>query len=125
MRYVLLVLLAAVAALYFTIGIRIGILDISDVYLFNANGTSTFNYRTFDTDQHIRLLGVCDVKSGEVTLRFLDPNNQQVAGQTCATRGKYSLDLTGGGATGIYTLEVQYKKFTGHLNLDENRFGAH
>ncbi len=125
MRYILLILLVALAALYFTIGIRIGVLNLSDVYLFNANGGSSFSFRTFDTDQNVRLSGVCDVKRGEVTLRFTNPAGQQVASAMCNTPGKYGLDLAGGGVTGIYTLKVEYKHFSGHLKLDESRFGAH
>lgn len=125
MRYVLLILLAALVALYFTIGIRIGVLNLSDVYLFNATGKGSYPYRTFDTDQNVRLLGVCDVKKGEVTLRFINPNGQQTSGVTCNQPGKFSVDLRGGGVTGVYKLQVEYNKFSGHLKLNESRFGAH
>lgn len=124
MRYVLLILLAAVAALYFTLGIRIGLLNLTDTYLFNATGQSSYKYRTHESDQHIALTGTCDVRRGKVTLRFMDPKGTQLAGQECSTAGKFSLSLTGGGQAGDYTLIANYKNFSGHIKLDETRFGA-
>lgn len=125
MRYVLLIALAIVAALYFTIGIRIGVLNISDTYFFNVTGQSSYKYHTYEAGQRIALTGVCDVKKGKVTLRFIDPNGTQLAGQECSTAGKFSLSLTGGGQAGDYTLMANYKNFSGHLKLNETRFGAH
>lgn len=125
MRYLLLLLLAALAALYFTVGIRIGMLNISDMYLFNVSGHSKYNYRTYAADQNIALTGVCDVKSGTVTLRFFDPQGNELGkGQQCAQRGQYALNLVGGGMTGVYKLQVDYAKFTGHLKITETPFGA-
>lgn len=125
MRYVLLVALVAVAALYFTVGLRLGVLNLSGAYLLNAQGTNRYPYRTFDNDQQVTLIGACDVKQGKVVLRFLDPSGTQIAGQECNMPGRFGLNLGAGGASGVYTLEVEYQKFTGHLSLDEQRSGAH
>lgn len=121
MRYIILVLLIALAALYFTTGIRLGIVTGGgSVQMFNANGVANYPMRTADTLQQIGMVGSCEVTKGTATLRLLNSDGVQLAGQTCS-RGKWSVNLMTGGEIGGYTVQVNYKNFTGKMNLQEAR----
>lgn len=122
MRYVILVVLAALAAWYFTTGIRLGIVTGGTVTMFNANGTSKYPFKTDGPNQQVGVTGSCNVQKGSITLRLLDSRGTQVAGQQCP-KGNWSFNLMSSGEVGEYNVEVQYHAFTGKLTLNETRKG--
>lgn len=118
MRYVLGLLLAVLLVLYFTIGLRIGYITLSATYLFNASGTNSYPMDTKENGQKVGVTGTCNVKSGEATIRLINTQGQQLAGQVCRG-GNFSLNVIGGGGPPqVYTLEVIMKKYTGTLTLE-------
>lgn len=122
MRLLVLAVLAALAVLYFTVGLRFGYVTLTETQLFNATGTNTYVFRTLEDRQQVGVTGTCRVRSGRATLRLFGPTGTQVAGQVCQ-KGEWSLNVMGSGKTGNYRLEVEFDKYTGSINLNETRAG--
>lgn len=116
------VVMAALAVLYFTVGLRFGYVTLTETHLFNASGTNTYVFRTLEDRQQVGVVGSCRVSSGRATLRLYSPAGVQIAGQVCQ-KGNWSLNVMGGGKTGTYRLEVDFEKYTGSINLKETRAG--
>lgn len=120
MRLLLLILAAALAAMYLTFGLRFGYVTLTPTYLFNASGENSYSLQIYDSGQKVGMRGRCEGNSGTVTLRLVDPKGTQVAGQSCPA-GKYSLNLMAEGQPGIYKLHVTFDKFSGMLDITEAR----
>lgn len=123
MRYILAVLAVALATLYFTVGLRLGALTLTEAYLLNATGTNTYTYAAADAQQRVGVTGACRVRSGAATVRLLAPDGTQIAGQTCH-EGEWSLNVTGGGQSGPYRVVVEFDHYTGRLGLQESHSTA-
>lgn len=122
MRLLVLVLILALAAVYFTIGLRFGYVTLTPTYMWNATGQNSYAFRTLEADQSVGVKGSCQVRSGQAIVRLYDPKGGQVAGQSCQ-KGKWALNITGTGAAGNYRLVVDLNKFSGVLDLEEVRGG--
>lgn len=120
MRLLVVALALVLALMYFTFGIRVGYVTLTSTYIFNATGSNRYTYQIYDAGQTVGVDGSCTARSGEVTLRLLDPKGSQVAGQSCP-KGKWGLKLLATGDPGRYTLEIEMKKFSGVLDLKEAR----
>jgi hypothetical protein len=117
-RVVLVVLILGLVALYFTIGVRLGYATVTPLYLFNAQGKTSYPFRLYDEGQLI-VTGQCEGRSGDATLRFLAPDGTELSSVRCPP-GKWSLNMGGQGLKGIYTLVVDYKKFSGRMELNSS-----
>ena len=53
MRLLLMVVMAALAVLYFTVGLRFGYVTLTETHLFNASGTNTYVFRTLEDRQQV------------------------------------------------------------------------
>lgn len=122
MRLLLLVVLAALTALYFTVGLRFGYVTLTETQFLNANGTSSYIFNTFEERQQVGVAGSCRVRSGSATIRLFNPDGRQVASQVCQ-KGTWALSLMGTGKVGNYRLTVDYASYNGSLNLKEQRAG--
>jgi hypothetical protein len=120
MRLLAVALALVLTLMYFTFGVRVGYVTLMPTYLFNATGTNHYSYQIYDAGQTVGVEGSCTVRSGEMTLRLLDPKGVQVAGQACP-KGKWGLKLTATGEPGRYSLEIDMKKVSGALDLNETR----
>ncbi|WP_034384684.1 hypothetical protein [Deinococcus sp. YIM 77859] len=120
MRFLLLALVAAVLLLYLTFGLRFGYVTLTPTHLLNAQGENHYTFELYEPNQKVGVTGTCAVRSGQATLRLLDPSGTQVAGQSCP-KGTWSLSLLGQGEPGIYRLVVAFDHYTGTLNLQETR----
>ena len=126
MRVLLVALAAAVALLYFTLGLRLGYVTLTETYLLHASGTNTYAFRTLEDRQVVGVTGSCHVSSGRATVRLYNPLGKQVAGQVCerGTRDDWSLKVLGGGQAGTYRVVVNFDQYTGRINLKETRAGG-
>lgn len=128
MRIILLIALAIVAGLYFTIGLRFGSVMLSKTHLFNANGHNEYAFRTVQDRQTLTIQGLCTVKSGSATLRLYDPQGRQVGAQVCqpqpGTPNEWAMQIAGKGFIGDWKVTVDFSKFTGTLDLKEKFDGA-
>lgn len=122
MRWALLVLVLALGALGYFFGLRFGYLSLTPAWMYNAQGLNTYSYRTYDDRGQVVLSGSCMTMSGQATLRLFSPSGQFVKGQACS-KGKFSLNLNGGGEPGYYRLAVELNHFTGRLEVNEGRAG--
>ncbi|CAM3180085.1 hypothetical protein DEDE109153_01535 [Deinococcus deserti] len=122
MRLLVLVLIAVVAAVYFTAGLRFGYVTLTPTYMWNATGQNSYTFRTIEADQSVGVKGSCQVRSGQAVVRLYDPKGGQIAGQSCP-KGKWALNIMGSGAAGTYRLVVDLDKFSGTLDLEEVRGG--
>ncbi|AWT35288.1 hypothetical protein GCM10008956_10760 [Deinococcus arenae] len=120
MRLLLAALALVLTLMYFTFGLRFGYVTLTPTYMLNATGESRYGFITYDDKQSVGVRGTCDVRKGNVTVRLLDPGGTQVAGQVCP-KGKWGLAAMGKGRQGTYELVVEYKDFTGTLDLNETR----
>lgn len=120
MRFLLLALVAAVLLLYFTFGLRFGYVTLTPTHLLNAQGKNQYAFELYEDGQSVGVTGTCTVRSGQATLRLLDPSGTQVAGQSCP-KGTWSLSLIGHGQPGMYRLIVEFDHYTGTLNIQETR----
>jgi len=120
MRLLMLALVAAVTLLYFTLGLRLGYVTLTPTHLVNAQGQNRYSFQLYEDGQHVGVRGTCAVRSGQTTLRLLDPVGTQVAGQECPP-GRWSVSLVGSGYPGVYRLYVDFNHYTGTLDLDEVR----
>ncbi|EYB69452.1 hypothetical protein DEIPH_ctg006orf0017 [Deinococcus phoenicis] len=120
MRFLMLALVAAVALLYFTFGLRLGYVTLTPTHMLNAQGQNRYTFQLYEGGKSVGVQGTCAVTSGRATLRLLDPGGTQVAGQSCP-KGKWSLKLLGSGETGSYRLIVDLDHYTGTLDLKETR----
>ncbi|PYE54929.1 hypothetical protein [Deinococcus yavapaiensis] len=123
MRWVLVVLALAIAALAYFFGLRLGYVSLTPTYMFNAQGVNNYSYRTYDANARVILTGRCETRSGVVALRLYSPSNRQVASALCTAGNTFALNLQGGGEVGYYVLNVEFDRFTGMLEIDENRAG--
>ncbi|WP_293914154.1 hypothetical protein [Deinococcus sp.] len=117
-RVVLAVLVLGLVALYFTIGVRLGYVTVTPLYLFNAQGQTSYPFRLYDEGKLV-VNGQCEGRSGLATLRFLSPDGTELSSVKCPP-GKWSLDMSGEGTKGIYTLVVDYKKYSGSMELNSS-----
>lgn len=120
----MLLLLAVLAILYFTVGLRVGYLTISPMYLFNATGTNTYHFATLEDEQRVGVKGTCSVNSGSAVVSILDTTGGIVNSLSCSKKGTFALDLMAGGRTGEYTVKVDFQSYSGSLELNEQRAGA-
>ncbi|GAA5531907.1 hypothetical protein E5F05_11380 [Deinococcus metallilatus] len=120
MRFLLLALVAAALLLYFTFGLRFGYVTLTPTHLLNAQGQNRYAFQLYEDGKNVGVTGTCAVRSGQATLRLLDPSGTQVAGQSCQP-GTWSLKLMGGGHQGVYRLIVDLNHYTGMLDLQETR----
>lgn len=126
MRILLVALAAALAALYFTLGLRLGYLTLTETYLLHASGTNTYSFRTLEDRQFVGVTGSCRVSRGRAAVRLYSPLGKQLAGQVCeqGPRNDWSLNVLGGGQAGTYRLVVNFDQYTGSINLKEARSGG-
>lgn len=130
MRVLLMALAAALTLLYFTLGLRLGYVTLTETYLLHAKGTNTYTFRTLEDSQFVGVTGSCRVRSGRATVRLYGPRGDQLAGQVCQSGGKsgenneWSLNVVGGGQTGSYRVVVEFDRYTGSINLKETRAGG-
>ncbi|WP_420596983.1 hypothetical protein [Deinococcus sp.] len=115
MRVFLVILALAAAALYFTLGLRVGYATMTPLYLVNAQGESKYPFRLFEAGK-LEITGECVGQSGNATLRFLAPDGTELSAVRCPP-GTWSLKMSSDGQPGIYTLAVQYQHYTGHLEV--------
>ncbi|UBV41649.1 hypothetical protein LAJ19_08235 [Deinococcus taeanensis] len=120
MRFLLAALALVLTLMYFTFGLRFGYVTLTPTYMLNATGEGHYGFSTFEEGQHVGVRGSCSVRRGNVTLRLLDPKGIQVAGQICP-KGTWALNLLGSGPNGTYELIVEYRNFTGTLDITEAR----
>ena len=120
MRWALLTLILAIATLAYFFGLRFGYLTLTPTWMYNAQGENSYAYRVYSTDGQIILTGTCDTKAGQATFRLFAPNGRYLGGQTCP-KGQYNVRLKGGGEIGDYRLAVQLDRYTGKLELNEQR----
>lgn len=124
MRYLIPALLILAALWYFTTGVRLGMVTYTPTIMFNANGKSTYTVRAAEERQQVGIAGTCKVTSGVATIRLLSPGGTQVAGQACerapnGQAGNWSVNLLGSGNAGLYKVVLEYKNFSGQLELNE------
>ena len=117
---VLLAVIAALALLYFSIGLRLGYVTLMPTQLFNAQGQNRYGYEAYEPSQSVGVVGTCRVRQGRATLRLFDPSGQQVAAQTCVP-GVWALRLTGHGQQGFYRLVIDFSRYSGVMDLKESR----
>ena len=120
MRIVSTALAMAVVLLYFTVGLRLGYVTLTETYLLNADGVNVYVYHTLDDNQRVGVTGRCQVRNGRAVLRLFGPSGKQVAGQVCE-KGVWSLSALGGGQAGTYRLNVEFSNFTGSLDIKVTR----
>ena len=120
MRLLVVALALVLTLMYFTFGLRFGYVTLTPTYMFGASGTNRYTYQIYEPNQTVGVEGSCTVRSGEVTLRLLDPKGSQVAGQSCP-KGSWGLKLVATGDPGRYTLEIEMRKFSGVMDLKETR----
>jgi hypothetical protein len=120
MRLLVVVLLLALAALYFTFGLRVGYVTLTPTYMVNATGENKYTFRVYDQNQEVGVRGSCSVTSGRATFRLTDPKGTQIAGQVCP-KGQWALNVLGTGDVGNYKLTIDLEKFTGVIDIKEAR----
>lgn len=120
MRLLIAALALVLTLMYFTFGLRFGYVTLTPTYMLNATGESRYGFNAFEDNQTVGVRGLCDVRRGNVTVRLLDPGSTQVAGQVCP-KGKWALNALGKGRNGTYELVLEYKDFTGIIDISEAR----
>lgn len=124
MRLLLIALVAALALLYVTLGLRFGYVTLTPTWLVNAQGQNRYTLEVYEEGQRVGYRGRCEVQSGRAVLRLLAPDGRQIVGRTCQKmndRGDWALHLVGGGQPGRYQLVVDFDAYTGLLDLSETR----
>ena len=124
MRLLLIALVAALALLYVTLGLRFGYVTLTPTWLVNAQGQNRYTLEVYEEGQRVGYRGRCEVQSGRAVLRLLAPDGRQIVGRTCqkvGDRGDWTLHLVGGRQPGRYQLVVDFDAYTGLLDLSETR----
>jgi hypothetical protein len=112
---VLVVIAVGIGLAYNFGGIKLGLVTITPARMWNAQGQVSFAY--LNGNSGVVVTGDCEAKSGNATLRLLDPDGLQVGGQVCP-KGKWLINgLTGNGKFGTYKLTVDYQHYTGSMNI--------
>ncbi|MFC6590887.1 hypothetical protein ACFP81_01780 [Deinococcus lacus] len=125
MRVTLAFLALIIAGLYFTVGVRLGMVTLMPVQMFNAEGISNYKFSVPDSKGRVGVKGTCSVSSGKATLVLLDPKGHPLGGAECIRSAQpWAINLMGGGQTGNYTLQINYQKFSGKIDLKEQRGGG-
>ena len=120
MRLLVVALVLVLTLMYFTFGLRFGYVTLTPTYMLNATGTSRYTFEIYDEKQRVGVEGSCKVSRGQAVFRLTDAKGVQVAGQVCP-RGAWGLKMLATGDSGRYVLEIDFKKFTGIIDLAEAR----
>lgn len=116
MKVLLALVVIGLGALYYFMGIKVGLLPDTPLYALNVQGKSEYPFRLYGTGQ-IDVKGSCDVKSGSATVNFLAPDGTPITNPVKCIKGKWSLNMGTQGSAGFYRVTVNYKHFTGILKL--------
>lgn len=119
MRFMIIVLALIVGGLYFTVGVRLGMVTIMPTHMFNAQGLANYTLRIVQEDKTTGVRGTCEVKNGSAVLRLYNTQGVEVGSNSCSQKGKFSVALLTKGAPGNYELRIDYKKFTGKMDIVE------
>lgn len=122
MRWFLLLVVVGLGVLAYFSGLRLGYLTLTPWWGYNVQGVNKYTYNRVDPEGTLRLVGDCDAREGSATMRLFSPGGQEVASARCAS-GKYNLALPTPRVPGLYRLEVNFDRYTGTLNLTEDRAG--
>jgi hypothetical protein len=122
MRLILAVLIAAAALVYFTVGVRVGVLMATPVQVFRGNGVGSYAFRAVAGLNSVAVTGECQTRSGVVYLRLIGTQGQQLASSQCP-KGTWLIRLAAPGSNsddsqdGVYHLDVEYFNYTGRLDV--------
>ena len=113
---VLAILAVGLGLIYRFGGVKLGILTVTQVRMWNAQGEVRYSYLNGDNVQGVQVKGNCTSKSGNVILRLTDPDGLQVGGLQCP-KGTWTIDMASKSKFGTYRLNVEYLNYTGTLNI--------
>lgn len=119
MRWILVLLILGAAALYFTVGIRVGILPQTPAYYANAVGTNVYPVSVRTPEAQIDVRYEFRVNSGELEVRLVSQGRElwrERARPGRTVRGRQSFPVDGG--AGISRIELRLDGVTGAVNLD-------
>ena len=113
---VLVLLAVGLGLIYNYGGIKFGILTVTPVRMWNAQGEATYTYRISDNLSGVQVKGGCTSSRGNVILRLTDPDGLQVGGLQCP-KGTWTIDMSSKSKFGTHHLTVDYLHYTGTLEL--------
>ncbi|MFN8509601.1 MAG: hypothetical protein U0Z75_03405 [Deinococcaceae bacterium] len=116
MRSLIVLLLVGLAAWYFTIGIRFGLVTEWPTQIFNGNGTSTYEKEIFTPKYPLNIRGTCNTLSGKLTIRVLTPSRQVLASTVC-TKGPKNVSINLVPGVGKYPLELKFERYFGSIDV--------
>lgn len=124
MQVLLAVLALIVGGLYFTVGLRLGSVTMMPTQMYAAKGESRYGFRTVEDRNKVGVEGTCTATKGSASFYMLgtDGNVQQSA--NCVPGQTWGINLMAGGPPGMYQLKVEYKNFTGKVDITEKRTGG-
>ncbi|MFC6617391.1 hypothetical protein [Deinococcus radiophilus] len=113
-----------VGGLYFTVGLRLGAVAITPTPMYGAKGTSQYGFRTAEQGNKVGVKGSCTAEKGSANFYMVDPKGQIQSSASCVPGQPWAINLMAGGAPGMYALRVEYKNFTGKIDITEQRAGG-
>ena len=113
---VLVLLAVGLGLIYNYGGIKFGILTVTPVRMWNAQGEVSYSYLNSDNVSGLQVKGGCTSSSGNVVLRLTDPDGLQVGGIQCP-KGTWTIDMASKSKFGTYHMTVDYLHYTGTLEL--------
>ena len=119
MRWILLLLILGAAGLYFTVGIRVGIVPQTPAFFANATGTNVYPVSVRTPEAEIEVRYELSVNSGELEVRLVSQGRElwrqrALPGRT--VRGRQSFPVDGG--AGLNRIELRLDGVTGSANLN-------
>jgi hypothetical protein len=117
-RVVIVLIILLVVALYFTIGIRIGFLFTTPVYLINAEGVNHYYVNSEPSNPAVVVFGECSGQAGLMRLQLFDPAHHLVSSQRCGLGNANVSMRAPNPAPGTYELRVSMLHYNGNANLE-------
>ena len=124
MQVLLAVFALIVGGLYFTVGLRLGAVTMMPTQMIAAKGSSEYSFRTNEEGNRVGVEGTCTATKGSANFYMLgtDGNIQQSA--SCVPGQPWAIKVMAGGPPGMYHLKVEYKDFSGKIDISEKRSGG-
>lgn len=124
MQVLVAVFLLIAGGLYFTTGIRLGMVTMMPTTMFGAKGVSEYKLRTHEMGSRVGANGTCEAKKGSVEFVMVGPDGKLHQKALCRSGKKVKINVMAGGKPGMYKLRATYKNFDGKVELVEARDGG-
>lgn len=121
MQVILVVLALIVGGLYFTVGLRAGLVTMMPTQMIAAKGEGNYTFRITEEGNRVGVKGTCTATKGSANFYMTDPQGRVQQSASCQPGQTWGINLMAGSSPGLYKLRVEYNNFSGKIDIAERR----